>query len=343
MDHDVLHLGLRDAWGGAEVPFGVADDDLARHLFVLGKTGTGKSTLLKSLVLQKIAAGEGVALLDPHGDLTDEVLDYIPRCRFDDIVHFDPADRDYPIGFNPLARVAQHDRERVASGFVAALRSVWRDYFGPRMEYILHATILALLECQNVTVLAIQRLLTDRHYLLTILRQVKDPVVRRFFEYEYLRWDDHFRQEAVSSILNKTGQLILAPMVRNTLGQVRRRIDCRFMMDRKRILIANLAKGRMGEDVSSLMGSLLVTCFSQAAMTRVDVPVADRVPFTLVVDEFATFVCVRPTAHKRVMAAIQPPAASCFSLATSPYCSGRNVRSPTKRSPKILIPIPVLR
>lgn len=258
-------------------------------MFILGKSGTGKSTLLKSIVLQLLYANHGLFLLDPHGDLAEEILDHVPSRRAEDIIYFNPADRDCPVGFNVLEKVTPHQREQVASGFVSACKSIWRDFFGPRLEYILYASTLALLECQNVTLLSIQRMLTDDHYLRWVVSQVKDPVIRRFFEHEYLTWDKRFRRDVTSSILNKTGQLMLAPMVRNVFGQVKRKIDTRFIMDNRRVCITNLSKGQLGDDKASLMGSLLTSSFAQAAMSRSDTAPSARVPFTMIVDEFASF------------------------------------------------------
>lgn len=287
-DDEIAYIGLRHGWGG-EKPFGLLPADRRHHTYAVGKTGSGKTTLLRNLILQDISAGRGVGVIDPHGDLALDLLDHIPRWRSDDVVYFNPADQDYPIGFNLLAAVPADSRHLVASGFVGALKSVWRDSWGPRLEYILYAAVAALLECENTTVLGIQRMLADEWYRRWVVKQVKDPLVRSFWLDEFAGYNAKFRQEAVAPIQNKIGQLLMAPPIRNILGQVRSKIDPRFMMDDRRILIANLSKGRLGEDKADLLGALLVTKFQLAAMARADVAEVDRLDFHLFIDEFHNF------------------------------------------------------
>jgi hypothetical protein len=279
-------MGMREA-GGREHPFGLGRDDLRQHLYLVGKSGTGKTTLLLNLILQAIEAGEGVGVIDPHGDLAHDLLDHIPRHRIEDVVYFNPADGDFPIGFNVLrSRGAPH---LVASGIVGALKSIWRESWGPRLEYILYAAVAALVECDNVSLLGLQRMLSDARYRDWVVKQVKDPMVRTFWVNEFAGYDRKFLQEAVAPIQNKVGQLLMSPLMRNILGQVRSTIDARFMMDDGRIFIANLAKGKLGEDKSNLLGALLVTQFQLAAMSRADVPQGERRDFRLFVDEFQSF------------------------------------------------------
>ncbi len=288
-DNDgMTRLGTRHAWGG-EKPFGLSCVDRRQHVYVVGKSGTGKTTLLRNLILQDIDAGQGIAVIDPHGDLAFELLDYIPPHRTDDVVYFNPADQDYPIGFNLLQHIPTKSRHLVASGIVSVFKSLWRESWGPRLEYILYASVAALLECENVTLLGIQRMLVDERYRSWVVKQVKDPVVRSFWLEEFAGYDRKFASEAISPILNKVGQLLMAPPIRNILGQVRSKIEPRFMMDHRRILIANLAKGRLGEDKANLLGAVLVTQFQLAAMGRADVPEEERGDFSLVVDEFHNF------------------------------------------------------
>jgi hypothetical protein len=254
---------------------------------MIGKTGTGKSTLLRNLILQDIEAGEGVGLIDPHGDLAVDLLDHVPPRRTRDVVYFNPADREFPIGFNPVRSVSEP--EFVASGIVSAFKNVWKDSWGPRLEYILYASIAALAAAANTTLLGVGRMLTDSEYRDWVVRQVKDPMVRSFWTDEFASYDRHFLSEAVAPIQNKVGQLVMSPLIRNIVGQVRSRIDLRFMMDRGRILIANLSKGALGEDKSNLLGSLLVTGFQLAAMSRNNVAMSGRPDFFLYVDEFQNF------------------------------------------------------
>ena len=224
-------------------------------MYCIGKTGTGKTTLLRNLILQDIYNGQGVGVIDPHGDLAHELLDDIPSWRTDDVVYFNPADLDYPIGFNLLERVPVERRPRIASGLVGAMKSIWRDSWGPRLEYILYAAIAALLDCENVSILGIQRMLVDEQYRRWVVKQVRDPVVKAFWMNEFERYEAKFMAEVTAPVQNKVGQLLMSPPIRNILGQVRRKIDPRFMMDNRRIFIANLSKGFLGEDKANLLGS----------------------------------------------------------------------------------------
>jgi hypothetical protein len=286
--HEGVILGVRHIWGG-EQPLRLSAVDRRQHTYVIGQTGTGKSTLLANLICQDIAAGRGVGLIDPHGDLAREVLDHIPPWRTDDVVYFNPADRDYPIGFNLLQDVPVGHRPRVASGIVAALKSVWRDSWGPRLEYILYASVAALLDCRNTSLLGVQRMLVDDYYRQWVVRQVRDPMVRSFWLDEFDGVDHRTRREWIAPIQNKVGQLLMAAPVRNVLGQVKRKFDPRFTMDHHRIFIANLSKGLLGEYKANLLGSMLLTIFQLAAMERADVPEDDREDFALYIDEFHNF------------------------------------------------------
>ncbi len=286
--NDDVVLGTRDLWG-EEHHFSLSSSDRRHHLYVIGKSGTGKTTLLRNLILQDIEAGRGVAVIDPHGDLALDILDHIPRHRIEDVAYFDPADAEHPVGFNLVGQVTPERRHLVASGIVAAFRGIWSDFWGPRLEYILYAAVAALLDCENVSLLGVPRMLSDARYRAWVVKQIKDPVVRSFWENEFERYDRKFLQEAIAPIQNKVGQLLMSPHVRNVLGQVRSRVDARFMMDRGRVFIVNLSKGALGADKANLLGALWVTQFQLAAMSRADVPEEDRKDFYLYVDEFHSF------------------------------------------------------
>jgi hypothetical protein len=281
-------VGMRQVWGGEKL-FGLHAPDRRQHVYCVGKSGTGKSTLLRNLILQDIELGHGVGLIDPHGDLAEDILDAIPPWRTDDVVYFNTADLEYPIGLNLLQNVPPERRHRIASGVVGAMKAIWHDSWGPRMEYILYAAVAALLDCQNTSILGIPRMLSDRRYRQWVVDQVKDPVVKSFWTREFENYRTDFMQEAVAPIQNKIGQLLMSPPVRNVLGQVRRKVDPKFMMDNRRIFIANLSKGLLGEDKANLLGSLLVTSFELAALERVGVPEAKRKDFFLYIDEFHNF------------------------------------------------------
>jgi len=282
-DKNIVFMGQRHEWGNQR-PFGLHLPDRKQHLYIIGQTGTGKSTLLRNLILQDIEAGRGVALLDPHGDLAREVLDGIPAWRTDDVIYFDPTSDD-PMSIN-LFRATSDDWHLVASGIVSSFKKIWGDSWGPRLEYILYATVAALAQCDNTSLLGVSRMLFDSRYREWVLKQVKDPMVVSFWRDEFEEYERRFRTEIVSPVQNKVGQLFLAPALRNVLGQVGCKVNFRFMMDNRRIFIANLSKGLIGEAHSALLGSLLVTGFELAALSRADAPVESRESFFLYADEF---------------------------------------------------------
>ncbi len=285
---DPVLIGNRHVWGGME-PFGLAAPDRRHHVYCLGKTGSGKTTLLRNLILQDLAADRGVGIIDPHGDLAEDLLDHIPPHRADDVVYFNPADEEWPIGYNLLKTVSPKSRHLVASGFVSALKSIWRDSWGPRLEYILYAAVAALVDCENASILGLQRILVDARYRDWVVKQVKDPVVKSFWQNEFANYDRRFMNEAIAPIQNKVGQLLMAPPIRNIFGQVRSRIDPLFMMDDRRIFIANLSKGKLGEDKANLIGAILVSQFQLAAMARAGRPEHEREDFFLYIDELHNF------------------------------------------------------
>lgn len=280
---DDIYIGHQHVWG-KEAPFAIDVASRRQHVYVIGQTGAGKSTLLRNLILQDIEAGRGVAIIDPHGDLAADILEHIPPSRTGDVVYFDPSAPD-PLAIN-LFRTTSDNWHLAASGIVSAFKKIWGDSWGPRLEYVLYATVAALLQCDNTSLLGVSRMLHDERYRLWVVKQVKDPMVRSFWEDEFAKYDKSFRQEVIGPIQNKVGQIFLAPALRNVLGQVGTKINFRFMMDRKRIFIANLSKGLLGETHSTLLGALLVTGFEIAALSRADKPMEERVDFFLYADEF---------------------------------------------------------
>jgi hypothetical protein len=288
-EDDLTLIGRRIGWGDTTRPVGIRRVDRRQHLYAIGKTGTGKSTLLESLILQDIGAGEGVALLDPHGDLAERLLDRIPPWRSDHVCYLDPADLEHPIGLNLLAGQPPERRHLVVSGVVAAFKGIWHDSWGPRLEYILANAVAALAELPEATLLLIPRLLTDDAYRARLVPAIGDPAVRRFWADEFAAYDKRLRAEATAPVLNKVGQLLMSPMVRNIFGQPHGRLDPRFLMDRRRILLANLARGRLGADKASFIGAMLLAAFELAASARADMPEIDRPDFYLYADEFQSF------------------------------------------------------
>ena len=287
-DDAFITIGERQEWGEPQ-PFGISAPDRRQHLYVIGKTGSGKTTLLKNMIVQHFMHGHGVGLIDPHGDLAEDLLNHIPPKRSDHVVFFNPGDLEFPIGLNLLANVAPDDRHLVASGIVGAFKGIWRDSWGPRLEYILYNAIAALLDCQNTTLLGVNRMLIDDKYRAWVIRQVNDPFIRAFWAEEYAGYDPRFQREAIAPIQNKLGQFLMNPVIRNILGQVKCKVSFRFIMDQGRIFIGNLSKGKLGDDKVNLLGSLLATQFQLAAMARVNVPEAERRDFYLFIDEFQNF------------------------------------------------------
>ena len=288
MNDDVIQIGMREGYG-RQLPFGVSLPDLRQHVYIIGKTGSGKTTLLRNMIVQHIESGNGVGLIDPHGDLAESLLDSIPRARTHHTVYFNPSDLEYPIALNVLANVPRDERALVASGIVGAFKSIWHDSWGPRMEYILYNAVAALLDCQNTSLLGVNRLLIDESYRAWVIRQIEDPFIKEFWEYEYARYDERFQREAIAPIQNKLGQFLLNPVIRNILGQVKRKVDFSVMMDNQWVFIANLSKGQIGPDKANLLGSLLVTQFQLAAMRRAKQLENERRSFFLFIDEFQNF------------------------------------------------------
>ncbi|MGA3304363.1 MAG: DUF87 domain-containing protein [Methylovirgula sp.] len=265
-------------------------EERRRHLYVIGQTGTGKSTLLLNLIRQDFAAGEGLALLDPHGDLAEAALAHIPKPRTNDFVYINPADDERPIGFNPLALVADDLKPVVADGVVSAFRHVWPDSWGPRLDYILTNAVRALLDVPGATLLMLPRLLIDQPFRFRLVEHhVRDPLIRAFWLNEYTGYSDSFRTEAIAPIQNKVGKALMVPSLRNMLAQPKSTINLRRLMDEGAIVICNLSKGRLGESIAHLLGALLTTTIAQAALSRVDTPPGRRRPFHLYADEFQSF------------------------------------------------------
>ena len=269
--------------------FGIKDHDRQRHIYVVGQTGMGKSTLLLNMLVQDIQRGKGVALIDPHGDLAEQLLDYVPQRRMTDVIYINPADTEYPVGINLFDSNETAGRHLIASHLVDIFKKIWADSWGPRLEYILRNTILALLECGGHTLLSIPRLLIDPGFRSMVLSKVQDPVVRTFWQVEYELYPKVFRTETISPIQNKVGQFLSVPVMRNILGQANNKVNFRSAMDSGRILIVNLSKGRLGEDNTSLLGSLIVSKLFLTAMSRSDTSPTDRKPFTVYIDEFQSF------------------------------------------------------
>ena len=258
-------------------------------MYLLGKTGTGKSTLLENLALHDIQKDEGVAFFDPHGESVEKLLDYIPSSRINDVVYINPHDTEYPLGFNVLELKDSAQKHLVASGLMAVFTKMWANVWSARMEYILNNTVLALLDTPGQTLMGIPRMYVDKKFRSKIVSNIKDPVVRNFWEGEYANYTEKLRTEAISPIQNKVGQFLSSSIIRNIVAQPKSTIDFREIMDERKILLVNLSKGRIGEDNSSLLGAMMITKLQLAAMSRVDMLQEERQDFYLYVDEFQNF------------------------------------------------------
>ncbi len=287
----VTYFAATDA-RGKYVPFGIKSKDRDRHMYVIGKTGMGKSTLLENMAIQDLRNGEGLVFIDPHGGTVDRLLDYIPEDRIKDVVYFAPFDLEHPIAFNVMEDVGYDKRHLVVSGLMATFKKIWEDAWSARMEYILTNTLLALLEYPDATLLGVNRMYTDKEYRKKVVDNVKDPVVKDFWMKEFATYTDRYTQDATPAIQNKVGQFTGNPLIRNIIGQPKSSFDIRTMMDEKKILLINLSKGLVGETNMRLLGSMLTTRLFLAAMSRANLP-ADKLAklphFYFYVDEFQNF------------------------------------------------------
>jgi type IV secretory pathway TraG/TraD family ATPase VirD4 len=269
--------------------FGIKEKNRRGHIYIIGKTGTGKSTLIENMAILDIRSGKGLALIDPHGDLAEDILHFIPKRRVKDTIYFNPADIEYPIAFNPLERVHPDHCHLVASGLISVFKKIWSDFWGPRLEHILRHSLLTLLESPGSTLLDLPKLLTDKEFRHSLLRNLTCQQVKDFWLFEFERYSAWLRSEAISPILNKIGQFLTSIPLRNIVGQRENTFDLRQVMDEEKILIVNLAKGKIGEDNSSLLGATIVTKIQLAALSRADLPEQRRKLFYLYVDEIHNF------------------------------------------------------
>jgi hypothetical protein len=269
--------------------FGIKREDRRRHLYVVGKSGTGKSKMLELLIQSDIKAGHGIGVLDPHGDLVDNILRMIPENRKKDVIVFDPSDTEYPIAFNPLEKVDEKFKMQITIGFIDIFKKLFGNNWSDRLEHVLRYTTLALLDSPNTSVLSILKMLTDKNYRQTIVSRIQDSVVKNFWVNEFAGWSEKFDAEAITPLLNKVGQLVSTNMVRNIIGQSTNSFDLRDIMDNKKILLMKVSKGLLGEENAQLIGSMIITKIYQAAMARADIRQEKREDFYFYVDEFQNF------------------------------------------------------
>lgn len=263
--------------------------DASRHFHIIGQTGAGKSVLIERLFVAEMRAGHGVGLLDPHGDLVERLLDFVPRERTNDVVLVDGSEREAPVGLNPLDMHEAPAPELVVSGVLSVFKKVYGESWGPRLEHLLRNALFALADVRDATLLGVLRMLVEERFRARVLRSVQNPIVRFFWEREYPSYPPAFRAEMASPVQNKIAAALTHPLLRGIVGQVRTTVSAREIMDEGRVLLASLAKGRMGEDASMFLGALLLGQFHLAAYARADVAPSARRPFTLYVDEFPSF------------------------------------------------------
>lgn len=274
---------------GQATAFGIKSADRRAHMYLLGKTGTGKSSLMEALMLDDLRSGRGFALLDPHGDLLKRIRARIPEDRAGDLINFDSADPNQPYGFNPLGNVAVDKRALACSGLIQVLKHLWADSWGPRLEYILRNCLLSLLDYPGADLSDILRLLSDKRFRSEVVPHIRNKQVKEFWLDEYDKYPERFRIEAIAPIQNKVGAFLSHPLLQRILTKPEKPLSLRKIMDEGKILLVNLAKGSIGEDTSNLLGSLLISRFDLAALSRADSPEAARTDYTLYLDEFHNF------------------------------------------------------
>lgn len=273
----------------ADRKFGIRTDDRRRHMYIIGKTGMGKTTLMSNMILSDIYAGHGICYIDPHGDEAEKLIDFIPPERINDVVYFNPADTAFPFGFNILENPTDDRKHLVRDGLMGVFKKIWPDVWSARMEYILQNCVSALLDYPGATLMGINRLLVDKDYREKVIDKIRDPVVKTFWVAEFSAWSEKYATEAIAPVQNKVGQFLSSSLIRNIVAQTRSTIDIRKIMDEGKILMVNLSKGRVGEDGMRLLGGMLVTKIQLSAQERQNQKEHERRDFYLYVDEFQNF------------------------------------------------------
>lgn len=290
MGNNDLNIFASTNFRNEKVRFGIKTDDRRRHVYVIGKTGSGKTNMMEVMAINDIRAGRGVAVVDPHGEFADRMLSFVPENRIKDTIYFNPSDMEHPIAFNPMEQVSTEYRHLIASGLMGVFKKIWVDAWSARMEYILNNTLLALLESPGATILGVMRMMAEKDYRKQIVDNLKDPVIKAFWVNEFGRYSERYETEALGAIQNKIGQFVSNPLIRNVVGQPHSALNMRKIMDEGKIFIANLSKGKIGEDNSALLGAMLITRIQLAAMSRVDIKdESQRKDLYLYVDEFQNF------------------------------------------------------
>ena len=267
----------------------ILQHDRRHHLYIIGKTGTGKTTLMENLVIQDIRNGKGVCFVDPHGQAVERILGAIPTKRINQVIYLNPADTEYPVGLNILEAKNDYEKDRVASSVVSVFKHFYGASWGPRLEYLLYNTVRAVMDTPETTLVDAYQMMINEARRERIIRNIRNLTVRSYWEEEFTKYSRNFENEAFASVLNKVGQVLTSSCLLNMVGQPKSAIDFRHLMDTKHILLVNLSKGRIGEDRASLLGSMIITKLYLAALERASVPDEKRRDFYLYVDEFQSF------------------------------------------------------
>ncbi len=287
--NNITPLGITD-WRNQNIPFGIKDVDRLGHIYCIGKTGVGKSTLLLNMAISDIEKGKGVAIIDPHSDVCEAILSAIPENRIKDVIYFNPADENFPIRFNPLKGIHPNHHHIVVSGLIGTFKKIWVDFWGPRMEHILRFSLFTLLQYPNATLLDIHPLLTDKEFRSHVLSYVTNKDLLSFWYNEFEKYSPALKAEATAPILNKLGLFLAHKQLKNIIGSKQNGFQMQSVLDSSKILVCNLSKGIIGEDASQLLGSMLVTSIQMAALSRAKYKQQERIPFYLYVDEMQTFI-----------------------------------------------------
>lgn len=288
-EEDQLCMFAATNYRNIKEKFGIKRRDRARHMYTIGKSGSGKSKLQELLIKNDIESGHGICVIDPHGDLIENIIPFIPESRIADVIYFNPVDEEYPISFNPIERVEKIYRQQVATGLIETFKKAFGANWTPRLEHVLRMTILALLDAPKASILSILLLLTDREFRQEMIKSIDDQVVKNFWTNEFAGWSEKFDSEAIMPILNKIGQFVSNTIIRNIVGQEENTFSIPDVMNTKKILLVKLPKGILGEENTSLLGAMIISKIYQSALARSEIPENQRVPFYLYVDEFQNF------------------------------------------------------
>lgn len=289
INNPITPIGITN-WRNEQKRFGIKDQDRLGHIYVIGKTGVGKSTLLLNMAISDIQRGKGLCIIDPHGDIAEDILNYIPQERITDVIYFNATDTEYPTGFNPLHAIDPSQHNLVTSSLISTFKKIWAESWGPRLEHIFRFSLLTLLCYPKATLLDIQPLLTDVYFKNKVLNYVADTAILNFWKNEFDKYTPQLRNEAIAPILNKTGLLIASLPLRYIVGQQESSFKMQEVLDTSKILICNLSKGQIGEEASALLGSMLLTSIQSATLCRAPYGPHQRIPFYLYVDEMHSFV-----------------------------------------------------